>query len=115
MNRLRSPRAIWQSAAFSLAAGLLGSGILGSGGLLRAADKASGAVLKVAGAEAKSEAEMKAYTDRISDSEASFDMVPIRGGTFSMGSPVAEAGRNDDEGPVHEVKIAPFWMGKQIG
>jgi len=29
-----------------------------------------------------------------------------------MGSPESEAGRNEDEGPQHKVKIEPFWMGK---
>ena len=29
-----------------------------------------------------------------------------------MGSPEEEKGRNDDEGPQHEVEIHPFWMGK---
>jgi formylglycine-generating enzyme required for sulfatase activity len=29
-----------------------------------------------------------------------------------MGSPENEAGRKADEGPQHEVEIAPFWMGK---
>jgi formylglycine-generating enzyme required for sulfatase activity len=29
-----------------------------------------------------------------------------------MGSSDSEAGRQPDEGPVHEVKIAPFWMGR---
>ncbi|HVA51208.1 MAG TPA: formylglycine-generating enzyme family protein [Pirellulales bacterium] len=77
-----------------------------------AAENGSRPVLKVANAEAKSEAEMKPYTDRISDSEASFEMVPIRGGMFRMGSPDNEPGRQDDEGPAHEVKVAPFWMGK---
>jgi formylglycine-generating enzyme required for sulfatase activity len=35
-------------------------------------------------------------------------MVPIPGGNFLMGSPADEAGRSDDEGPVHEVYIAAF-------
>jgi formylglycine-generating enzyme required for sulfatase activity len=39
-------------------------------------------------------------------------MVPIPGGKFKMGSPDTEAGRKPDEGPVHEVEIAPFWMQK---
>jgi len=39
-------------------------------------------------------------------------MLPIPGGTFTMGSPDSEEGRNPDEGPQHEVQIAPFWMGK---
>jgi formylglycine-generating enzyme required for sulfatase activity len=46
------------------------------------------------------------------DLEAKFDMVPIPGGTFKMGSPEAEPGREADEGPQHAVTIRPFWMGK---
>lgn len=86
--------------------------VLMLGGVAAAAEKTSLAPLKVAEAEAKSESDMKPYTDRITDSEAAFEMVPIRGGTFQMGSPNSEPGRQDDEGPVHEVKVAPFWMGK---
>ncbi len=33
-------------------------------------------------------------------------------GCFTMGSPEAEAGRNADEGPQHEVCVAGFWMGE---
>ena len=33
-------------------------------------------------------------------------------GTFQMGSPVGEAGRDKDEGPQHRVKITdPFYLG----
>lgn len=80
-------------------------------GLSLAAD-AKRPVLEVPDAKASAEADMKPYTDRISGSEATFEMVPVRGGTFRMGSPDDEPSRGDDEGPVHEVKIAPFWMGK---
>ncbi len=45
-------------------------------------------------------------------SEVSFEMVPIPGGTFLMGSPPEEAGRNVDEGPQVQVKLEPFWIGK---
>lgn len=41
-----------------------------------------------------------------------FDMVPIPGGRFVMGSADSEPGRKADEGPQHTVEIAPFWMGK---
>jgi formylglycine-generating enzyme required for sulfatase activity len=54
----------------------------------------------------------KAYTQAIPNSEVKFDMVPIPGGTFMMGSPDKEAGRGEDEGPQHPVTIRPFWMGK---
>jgi formylglycine-generating enzyme required for sulfatase activity len=55
---------------------------------------------------------MKPYTEVISGTKATFDMVPIPGGKFLMGSQEREAGRQADEGPQHEVKIEPFWMGK---
>lgn len=51
------------------------------------------------------------YRQKIPETKLSFDMVPIPGGTFLMGSPEDEEGRLDDEGPPVEVKIAPFWMG----
>lgn len=60
----------------------------------------------------KSAAEMKAYNAMIPGSDVSYDMLPIPGGKYKMGSPANEAGRKDDEGPQHEVEIAPFWMGK---
>ena len=63
-------------------------------------------------AEAKTEAEMKPYTEPIPGTPVKFDMVPIRGGKFLMGSPAGEGERKEDEGPQHEVEIAPFWMGK---
>ena len=61
---------------------------------------------------APSESTMKPYTETIPGTDVKFDLVPIRGGTFLMGSPPGEAKRNPDEGPQHPVKIPPFWMGK---
>lgn len=63
-------------------------------------------------AEAKSEKEMKLYKQTIPGTEVSFEMVPIPGGEFLLGSPDSEAKRNPDEGPQVKVKIEPFWMGK---
>ena len=60
----------------------------------------------------QTEKEMQPYTAAITGTDVSFDMVPIRGGKFAMGSPDNEKGHKPDEGPVHEVQIAPFWMGK---
>jgi len=62
--------------------------------------------------EAQTEAEMKPYSETIPGTDVKFDMVPIPGGKFLMGSPDSEADRNDDEGPQHEVVVGPFWMGK---
>jgi formylglycine-generating enzyme required for sulfatase activity len=63
-------------------------------------------------AAATNQAEMKPYTDVIANGDVTFDMVPIPGGKFLMGSPDSESGRKDDEGPQHEIEIEPFWMGK---
>ena len=59
-----------------------------------------------------SDKEMKAYTNTIPGSEITYDMVPIPGGKFKMGSPDNEPGHKPDESPQHEVEIAPFWMEK---
>jgi formylglycine-generating enzyme required for sulfatase activity len=40
------------------------------------------------------------------------DMVVIPSGSFDMGSPGSEDGRDDDEGPVHRVNVAAFALGK---
>jgi len=57
-------------------------------------------------------AKHEAYTEKIADSDVTFDMAAIPGGVYLMGSPKTEKGRNDDEGPQHPVKMKPFWMGK---
>jgi formylglycine-generating enzyme required for sulfatase activity len=56
-------------------------------------------------------AEGKAYTENIPGSEVNFEMLPIPGGKFKMGSPATEKKRKDDEGPQFEVQIDPFFMG----
>ncbi|PIQ21677.1 MAG: sulfatase-modifying factor protein [Cytophagales bacterium CG18_big_fil_WC_8_21_14_2_50_42_9] len=57
-----------------------------------------------------SPAEFKSYKELIPGTSVSFELVPIQAGEFLMGSPVTEAGRKEDEGPQHKVKIEPFWM-----
>jgi formylglycine-generating enzyme required for sulfatase activity len=52
----------------------------------------------------------KPYHTVIPRTDVSYDMVPIPGGDFRMGTPDSEAGRRKDEGPVHPVHIEPFWM-----
>ncbi len=56
--------------------------------------------------------DFKFYTQKLSETQLTFDMVPVQGGEFMMGSPETEKGRKPDEGPQHKVKIDPFWMGK---
>lgn len=59
-----------------------------------------------------SESEMKPYSEQITGTEETIDMVPIPGGSFIIGSPPDAPKRNADEGPQHKVQIDPFWMGK---
>lgn len=61
---------------------------------------------------ATTQAEMKPYKQGLRDTDVVFEMLPIPGGVFTMGSPESEAKRAADEGPQHPVKIEPFWMGK---
>jgi formylglycine-generating enzyme required for sulfatase activity len=68
--------------------------------------------LPIPNADAQTQAEMKPYTEVISGTNVTFDMVPIRGGRFLQGSPETEESRRPDEGPQHEVEVEPFWMGK---
>lgn len=55
---------------------------------------------------------MVPYAEKIPGTDASFEMVPIPGGTFTIGSPEDEADRSDDEGPQVKVEVPPFWMSK---
>src|SRR6188768_2639300 len=55
---------------------------------------------------------MVPYIEKIPGSDASFEMIPVPGGEFQMGSPANEAHRNKDEGPQVRVKVEPFWIGK---
>ena len=52
------------------------------------------------------------YTEKIPGTTVSFKIIAIPGGTFQMGSPAAEKGRNADEGPLHPVTGDAFWIGQ---
>jgi formylglycine-generating enzyme required for sulfatase activity len=53
---------------------------------------------------------LEKYTETIPNTKFTFEMVPIPAGTFMMGSPASEPGRQADEGPQHKVSIAAFYM-----
>jgi len=62
------------------------------------------------GSEAATPAEMRPYRESIPGTDGAFDLVPIPGGRFLLGSPADEEERDKDEGPQVEVEIEPFWM-----
>ena len=55
---------------------------------------------------------MVSYDETIPGTDVSFRMIPLPGGTFRMGSPGDEEGRDPHEGPQFEVRIEPFWIGR---
>jgi sulfatase modifying factor 1 len=55
----------------------------------------------------------KKYTETVtavSGGKLTFDMVLIPGGEFTMGSSDKDAGRKDNEGPQHKVRLEPFYL-----
>ncbi|MEO5600784.1 MAG: formylglycine-generating enzyme family protein [Cyclobacteriaceae bacterium] len=55
----------------------------------------------------------KAYEQNIPGSTVKFKMVPVAAGTFTIGSPATEKGREADEGPQKKVHVSGFWMGER--
>lgn len=66
----------------------------------------------IAESKEHTQAEMKDYQSKIPETGVGYEMVAIKGGHFTMGSPSTEKERDKNEGPQHEVTVAPFWMGK---
>jgi formylglycine-generating enzyme required for sulfatase activity len=52
------------------------------------------------------------YTETLPGTGITFEMVPVPGGEFLMGSPESEAERAGDEGPQVRIKVEPFWIAK---
>jgi len=83
-----------------------------AGSFTGAEERKKVAPLPLKDVDAATEAEMKSYSEMLEHAGVNFDMLPIKGGKFLLGSPNSEEGRNVDEGPQVEVEISPFWMGK---
>lgn len=56
---------------------------------------------------------MVPYTQKIPGTDVTFEMVPVPGGTYTMGSPETEENRNEDEGPQVQVRVEPMWVAKE--
>jgi formylglycine-generating enzyme required for sulfatase activity len=107
MPTLRPRSLIWQAAA--VCAAVLS---FASSSLPAAEPDPADPYLRDPDSVAATAEEMKPYSQRLRHTTVKFDMLPIPGGEFVMGSPEDEADRAEDEGPQHPVKIDPFWMGK---
>ncbi len=70
-------------------------------------------VMMAAGVAATQDGPGKKFTETVTTKageKISFDMILIPAGNFRMGSPANEAGRKDDEGPQHEVRVDNFYL-----
>ena len=52
------------------------------------------------------------YRDSLASGGEGPEMVVLPSGKFAMGSPKDEAGRKENEGPVHDVSVRSFALGK---
>ena len=55
---------------------------------------------------------MVPYTQKIPGTDISFDMIPVPGGEFTMGSPEDVEEFVEDEGPTQKIKVAPMWVAR---
>src|SRR3982751_2119331 len=62
-------------------------------------------------AQQKTDTAFKAYTQSVSGTSLTFEMVTIPAGNFLMGSAATEMGRDADEGPQKKVDVSACWMG----
>ncbi|MEP7251702.1 MAG: SUMF1/EgtB/PvdO family nonheme iron enzyme [Ginsengibacter sp.] len=53
----------------------------------------------------------KAYEQPIAGTELKFQMIPVKGGSFLMGSKKDEKARDEDEGPAKNITVSSFWIG----
>ncbi len=53
-----------------------------------------------------------AYKQSIETSDLTFEMMPVKGGEFMMGSPEDDEDRGEDELYARTVQVSDFWMGK---
>ncbi len=60
------------------------------------------------GLQSQAQEKFNAYSQKIEGTSVSYEMQPVPGGSFLMGS----KNGNADEQPLHKVKLDPFWMGK---
>jgi len=58
------------------------------------------------------ESEMNGYSSTIPESGSPYHMAAVPAGSFTMGSTKKESKHKPHEGPVREVRIDPFWIGK---
>lgn len=57
--------------------------------------------------------DLKTYEQPLAGTSVKFKMVAIPAGSFTLGSPASEKGRDADEGPQKKVEVSAFWIGER--
>ena len=52
------------------------------------------------------------YVQKVPGQTFTFDLVAIPGGTITVGSPINEIGRDQNDQPQRQITVKPFWMAK---
>jgi formylglycine-generating enzyme required for sulfatase activity len=55
---------------------------------------------------------LKSYEQQLS-STVKFRMLPVKAGTFILGTSSSEIGRDEDEGPQRKISMSAFWMSEK--
>ncbi|MCC6286648.1 MAG: SUMF1/EgtB/PvdO family nonheme iron enzyme [Chitinophagaceae bacterium] len=62
-------------------------------------------------AQNNNQQEFRPYSEKVPGTQFEIRMVPVQGGSFSMGSSDADKNKKADETPSKKVTIEPLWMG----
>lgn len=62
-------------------------------------------------AQTAGDTQFQPYEQSLPGSTLKFKMVPVRGGSFALGSAATDPAAKPDETPQRTVTISPFWMG----
>lgn len=61
--------------------------------------------------QGNAQTDFKEYTQNLEGTDVSFNMVPIKGGSFNVGAAANDADKEADELPAVKVEVSSFWMG----
>jgi formylglycine-generating enzyme required for sulfatase activity len=56
--------------------------------------------------------DLKAYEQQVTES-IKIKMLPVKAGSFAIGTPGSEEGRDADEGPQKNISVSAFWMSEK--
>ena len=56
--------------------------------------------------------DLKAYEQQVTET-VQIKMLPVKAGSFTIGTPNSEDGRDEDEGPQKNISVSAFWMSEK--